>query len=298
MQSYFVFFSLLFVLICNILSAQSAYFAYAQFEEQVLAYEPEQRAGVSDQKYHNGVQLLNEVKSLVKADGEFKQADYWNLSMAFLRLGEPNAHVGIAFQKAIDKDAELTCELIQAFGVDKLGKIQKAIPDIFDPFVADCQSAPQREEDDFDPKAYAKEHQLELELVQLVHQIAETDQAFREAADTDWSKQTPIDQRNMQLMDSLRNVYGGYVGKDLVGAKLAYVMWIVVQHSTIEQMQEYLPIVHQAVQEDQLGEVPLKMLLDRIHANTHGYQIFGSQQGVDMGPEDFCQEIKDRYDLN
>ncbi|MEL7340367.1 MAG: hypothetical protein AAGM67_07780, partial [Bacteroidota bacterium] len=160
-----------------------------------------------------------------------------------------------------------------------------------------CQSAPQEEEEVFDSQAYAEEHQLDLALVQLVHQIAETDQTFREAADTDWSKQTPLDQRNLQLMDSLRNEYGGYVGKDLVGPKLSYVMWIVVQHSTVAKMQEYLPIVQQAVQEEQVGEVPLKMLLDRIYTNTHGYQIFGSQHGVDMGPEEFCEEIKTRYGL-
>ncbi|MEL6591058.1 MAG: hypothetical protein AAFQ68_13300 [Bacteroidota bacterium] len=302
MKSYLIRVSIIFFLfqvLTDSLWGQNPIFDYDNLEQQVLAYEPSQREGVSDQKYHNGVQLLKSIKEIVESEGgQFKQGDYWNLSIAFIRLGEPNEHIGLAFQKAIDKDADKTCEIIMAFGVKKMSHFQEAIPEIFNPFVAKCESAPQKEEKLFDPSAYAEQHQLDLDLVILVNQIAESDQQYRQMEDTDWSKQTPIDQQNMRLIDSLREEYDGYVGKDLVGPELGYVMWIIVQHSTLEQMQEYLPVVHKAVQEDQLGSGPLKMLLDRIYTNTHGYQIFGSQHGVDYGPEDFCQDIKDRYDLN
>ncbi|WP_312406369.1 hypothetical protein [Brevundimonas sp.] len=59
-------------------------------------------------------------------------------------------------------------------------------------------------------------------------------------------------------------------------------MWAVIQHSDLEMMEEYLPVVQQAVADAQLEATPLKMLIDRVHAIRHGTHVFGSQVGVPL----------------
>jgi len=302
MKFFQIIFPLFISLICcqyNSLWAQeSLVFDLENFDKMVLNYEPTQRSGVSEDKFNSGLRLLQETQRTVKSEGnEFNYADYWNISTAFMRLGEPNAHIGVAFKKASLKNEKSTCELIESFGLSRMQNLRNAIPEIFDAVVAKCESRPKEAEVVFDPELYAQENAYDPALIKLMHQISENDQLYRVNDPVDWSKQTPLDRRNMELIDSLYQAYGHYVGNDLLGQKLESTMWAVIQHSTIEKMQEYLPIVHQAVIDERLHPTPLKMLLDRIYSNTHGYQIFGSQGGVKMGDKAFCEAVRKEYGL-
>ena len=281
-----------------LLAQESVIFDLENFDKQILTYQAPHRTGVTDAKYKDGIGLLTEVQRLVKSeDNQFKYADYWNLTVVFLRLDEPEEHIAIAFQKATDKDAKATCELIEAFGLSKMDHIREAIPELFDSFVAKCQAMPKEEEEVFDAEVYAQENGFDLALIKLMHQISIDDQVYRGQDPVDWSKQTPLDHRNEEIIDSLFQEYDSYIGSDMVGKKLESTMWLVIQHSNIEKMQTYLPVVHQAVLDERLHPTPLKMLLDRIYAITEGYQIFGSQFGVERGDEAFCEAIRKEYGL-
>ncbi|MEL7532613.1 MAG: DUF6624 domain-containing protein [Bacteroidota bacterium] len=302
MKNYQLFILLLLCLLLGqispLLAQESVVFELENFDQKILNYTPDQRAGVDEDKFKSGLRLLQETQRTIKEDEDgFNYADYWNISTAFIRLGEPKAHIEVAFQKAVNKNLRSTCELIDAFGLSRMQTLRDAIPEVFEACLAQCESLPKQEEEVFDPLTYAQENKYDVALVKLMHQISVDDQLYRGEDPVDWSKQTPLDQRNMDLIDSLYQVHGQYIGSDMIGKKMESTMWAVIQHSTVEKMQEYLPIVHQAVLAEGLHPTPLKMLLDRIYSINEGQQIFGSQGGVPIGDEAFCAAVRKEYGL-
>lgn len=109
--------------------------------------------------------------------------------------------------------------------------------------------------------------------------------------------QNQIDMQNMVKIDSLFTKYQAYLGKSLVGEEFNHVMWIVIQHSPLEKQEQYLPIIQKAAKEDELPENPFKMLVDRIYAKKYGYQIFGSQGGIDLASDSVMQSVKVKYGI-
>ena len=74
-------------------------------------------------------------------------------------------------------------------------------------------------------------------------------------------------------------------------------MFFVIQHSNVEMMERYLPIVQKAVRQNELQETPLKMLIDRIYGAKKGYQIFGNQEFVDLSDKKTRIEISKKYGI-
>ena len=274
-------------------------FTTKNLESKILTYQPSQREGVTDEKFSHGKFILDKIKDNAKKNNlQFIYPDYWNITMAFISLGEPKVHIEIAFQKAIDDNAESICEYVDAFGDKAVNRLTEQIPEVFLPFYEDCSKMEYKEEK-LDCKKYAAERNLNLELVELINNIGEDDQKYRKMKEVDWSKQTTLDKLNLELVDSLYQKYGKYVGNDLVGKKLETVMWAVIQHSNIESMEKYLPIIHQAVKEGNVNQTPFEMLLDRIHCIKYNYQFFGSQFGGDCKLTDKEKRlaIKKKYEL-
>lgn len=275
-------------------------FTAKNLESKILTYKPSQRDNVSDEKFSHGNFILDKIKETAsKNKFQFIYPDYWNITMAFISLGEPKAHIEIAFQKAINDNAESICEYVDAFGDKAVNRLTEQIPEVFLPFYEDCSKIEYKEEK-LDCKKYAAERNLDLELVELMNKIGEDDQKYRVMKEVDWSKQTLLDKRNLELVDSLYQQYGKYIGKDMVGKKLEVAMWAVIQHSNIEAMEKYLPIIHQAVKEGNINQTPFEMLLDRIHCTKYNYQFFGSQHGGDCKLTDKEKRlaIKKKYKLN
>lgn len=218
--------------------------------------------------------------------------------MAFIKLGEPKEHVAIAFQKAINLSEESICEYLAAFGPKSVESLTNAIPETFLPFYKNCASS-QPVKKTLDCQKYAAENGLDEALVTLINEISENDQKYRNDTPVDWSKQTPLDKKNMALIDDLYKKYGKYIGKELVGKELEWVMWLVIQHSNIEKMEAYLPVIHKAVQTGDLAQTPLKMLLDRIYCARENYQFFGSQFGgnCEVADEEKRLAISKKYGI-
>lgn len=86
----------------------------------------------------------------------------------------------------------------------------------------------------------------------------------------------------------------------MVGKRFDNVMWAVIQHSNPDMMEKYIPIVHKAVENNEIKQTPLKMLIDRFYGLKYGYQIFGSQNGFGfkMADNETRNKIIKQYDLN
>lgn len=282
------------VLLCpSIVVAQDAFVA-DRLGEQVMAYRPVQREGVTDARFQMATNILAETRQASDADpGKLNAADYWNITTAFAMLNEPNETVGMVFQKAISTDPATICDYLGAMGA---GSLERRIPEHVIPFQVECSQRASSTAA-FDPASYASENGLDPSLVQTIYQVLENDHRYRTASPVDWSLQRPLDLQNQAVIRDLYLAHGRYVGRDLVGRRFETAMWAVIQHSNPEMMEEYLPILQQAVADGQLEATPFKMLVDRVHTIRNGTQIFGSQVGVPLAEDQARSAVRARYGL-
>lgn len=274
---------------CNGQAASSA--------EMYLDYFPEQREGVTNEKYSKGIYFLtNTYKAIKKDGGTFVYADHFNLMTAYIILKEPKEKVFEQLRLAQEKDLQMTAELILKV-VDR-GNFTDYLTDVeYDSLHHKFTKVlASKKEVEIDLQAYAKEGGYDFALVNLMAHLKKTEPIQR-GSDSDFSKQPAIDAENIRIVDSLFNYHKTYIGKTLVGDNFKSVMWAVIQHSDLVRQEEYLPIVHQAVKNNELPEAPLKMLIDRVYGKKYGYQIFGSQ-GHELASDEIITEVKKKYQLN
>ncbi len=191
----------------------------------------------------------------------------------------------------ITADADAACEYIKSLGVPSGAE---AIPEVFLPFYSQCIES-EVQEKALDVEAYAKKHRLSLNLVQTMNDLLQKDRQFRSQQPVNWDRQQPLDRQNQQKIDSLYQIHQTYIGRSLVGKKLEFAMWAVIQHSDQEMMARYLPVIHQAVEDEELDATCLKMLIDRYYWLTQKVQIFGSQQGVDLADQQMRNAVMKQY---
>jgi hypothetical protein len=272
---------------------------YDNFENQIINYEPKQNSNVTDDDYNYGLMILGDIKNGVKNDpANFNLTNYFNVLSAFLTLKESEENIKLAFRKFVD--AEGSCDYVVSFESSiRKNKKFDIIIDEYDKQLLICKQTV-NEEEELNIPEYCKINNLDNDLVETINRISIADQKYRHGNTENLkTKQKPIDRLNQKSIDSLYIIYKSYIGKKLIGKKFESVMWSVIQHSNIETMERYLPIVHKAVNEDQLGVVPLKMLIDRYYGLKYGYQIFESQSGFgfDIADEKTRNEIKSKYGI-
>lgn len=271
-------------------------FTQERFAEQVLAYEPPHRDGIAIEEFERGRFYLEETRSATGGDpAKFNLGDYWNITMAFLNLGEPEAHVRIAFEKAIEDDPGRICAYVDSLGA---GRLVEVIPETFLAFYEDACLGRGAAPEALDLDAYVAERGLSGELVRQIHEIGRDDQRYRNGqSDASMARQRELDRRNRSRIDSLYAQHRRYIGRSLVGEELEHVMWAVIQHSDVSTMERYLPIVAQAVRDGELKQIPLKMLIDRYYARAAGHQVFGSQVGVPLADPQTRARIRGTFGL-
>lgn len=289
----FLFLVLLFLLKARDSQGQK-FFSDSDFEHQVLYYQPEQR--VSDKDFAYAKMILRETKSATENNpANFNVADYFNILSAFLTLRESQENLNLAFQKFANADG--SCEYLTNFEkkVSETAKYEPIIEDYMKE-LARCKANPDLHKA-FDPDSYAYENGLDPSLVKVIHLIKLKDQQYRDGSGKSDPKQKALDLENQRMIDRIYNDRKTYIGRNLVGEELETVMWSVIQHSNPEMMEKYLPVVHEAVEINELEVAPLKMLLDRYYALTEGYQFFGSQEGVKLADEKVRKAILKDYSL-
>jgi len=294
MRQYTLIFILL--IITNIYSQTSdKIFNIQDFEKEIINYVPVKRENVTDKQFKKGIYKLNEVKAYIKKNPkDIKYIEYWNITSAFLNLKEPKKNIEIAFSKAIEKDSQSVCAIIDAYGI---GSLDKRIPELFISFYKNCSNKTEQEK--FNITNYIKENNLKSHLVLLINQIHQDDISYRKNKTVNWEKQNPLDTKNQKLIDSLYDFHKTYIGKSMVGEEFQTTMWTVIQHSNVEIMEKYLPIIQIAVSEKELDIVPFKMLIDRFYGLKYGYQIFGSQGGFgfELADKKKRKEIELKYGI-
>lgn len=271
---------------------EHARFDAQHFTEQVLAYTPVQRDGVSDADFAQGEFFLTQTKLAVGNDpANFSAPHYWNVAVAFLYLGEPNGHIGIAFEAAVASDLAAICLYLDHRSGDSFDEV---IPEVILPIRASCLALPPSD-DEFDVERYIASHEFDADLVREIAEILADDQRDRSSLG---EQQAALDRANQARIDQLFQAHGTYIGQSLVGEDLEDVMFLVIQHSHLEYMERYLPYVQAAVLSGEIGGVtPLKMLLDRIYMIREGHQIFGSQAGVPIADEATRRAVIESYQI-
>ncbi len=147
---------------------------------------------------------------------------------------------------------------------------------------------------EIDLNTYILEGGYNERLIVELDRIARLDQKYRLSNNLD--QQIPLDRQNTLDIEAIIKKYG-YPGRKLVGERYESVAWAVLQHADLSYQEKYLPVIHKAVQDNQLPEVPLKMLIDRIYYKKTGFQIFGSQAGVDFANDSVIEDVKKKYSI-
>ncbi len=247
------------------------------FENDFLNYKPLQKKGISDKDYEWAQFVISETKkSIREKDGNYNVTHYWNIISAFDKLNLDKVTLEIVFIKLANSDGG--CDYITSFK-DKV-QFDDKIPNLYNQYYDRCLNK-EVKTNRFNIEDYILKNNLNGSLLKLISKIDYDDQKYRSSDEQTFkTKQPAVDKKNQILIDSLYNIHKQYIGKSLVGKKFEYVMWSVIQHSNPEMMEKYLPIVHQAVENNELDKTTLKMLIDRFYGLKYGYQVFGSQTGT------------------
>lgn len=271
----------------------------SNFETEILNYQPVQTSGVTKKSFDFASMVIRETKLAVKDDdGGFNRADYYNVLTAFLSLKESDENIQLAFEKLSNSDG--ACEYFTSFGKEMSEK------ETFAPVRAQFKKRAAECEKNAKPKPpfilsdYCNENGLSQDLVSLIQILDKQDRKYRESDyDNHINEQKILDIENQLTIDSLFTVHGEYVGESLVGPKFSSTMWAVIQHSNEAMMKKYLPVLKQAVADGEIGESTLKMTIDRYYALAYGYQVFGSQSGmnVDLATIEKRNEIARLYGI-
>lgn len=267
------------------------------FKEYITEFEPTQREGVSDGEFELGkVRFENTLNKNNNGQFNFDSGDYWKLFLGQISLSEPINYTRYTFFKAYELNPEIICVVLQVQQTDANGGFQRIInivPEV-QKIVDTCQVKELPIEDETSLTCYSTESNFDYDLVNLFEKIEEADQKYRGNIETYGSykiQQDDIDTKNQRIIDSLFNIHKEYIGESYVGNKYKHVMWLVIQHSNLKKMEKYFPVMSQAVKNGELSEDAFKMMIDRMYHFEYGYQIFGSQVGVEIAPDTIRKKV-------
>lgn len=261
---------------------------------QPLGMIPDQKASVSDQDYKLMERILRESFANIERDnGQVRWSDYWNFAYAYTLGQQDRDMVAGYLTKSRELDAVLFDELIRR-KQKTAARWRKYLGEKrYTAALAKANSSLGNSTETDQLKDKEAEY-TSLEQTLLI--IKEDDQRYRKTEGELDPRQAQLDRNNLRKIDSLYAEYGTYLGTDLVRKNLQHEMWAVIQHSTLNDMIRYLPVIRKATNCGQIGgESPLKMLVDRICALKHNVQLFGSQGGVQMAEDPQLTELRSTY---
>lgn len=89
-------------------------------------------------------------------------------------------------------------------------------------------------------------------------------------------KEEEQDSLNLLIVKTIISDYG-WLGESKIGYRGNKALFLVVQHSSPEDQEYFLPILKKAVKRGNVAHKDLALLQDRIATNKGEYQIYGSQ---------------------
>jgi len=96
-----------------------------------------------------------------------------------------------------------------------------------------------------------------------------------------WKKINRADSSNLVVVERILAEYG-WLGSEKIGRTANSTLFLVIQHSTQEIQEKYLPMMRQAVKDGKAKSRSLALLEDRIALGKGELQIYGSQIGTDQ----------------
>ena len=146
-----------------------------------------------------------------------------------------------------------------------------------------------------------------LALKAELEAMLETDQKHRSAIGitTDaaertrlWAQQKIIDKLNQVRIDDIIKLHG-WPGRKEFGNKASQAAFLVLQHSPLEMMKRYLPLLQKALDADEIRKESFALFDDRIRMYEGRPQLYGSQVRVDekTGTPNFWQ-IEDEINVD
>ena len=132
-----------------------------------------------------------------------------------------------------------------------------------------------------------KDDNLRLMLIEML----EGDQKYRKRTDSIrrvfgedskkmdelWRKQDRIDSVNSIQLSRIIEGLNTYPGKTIVGKACQDYALIIIQHSTLDFQEKFLPLIREAARKKEVNVSAVMLLEDRIHQRKTGKQIFGTQ---------------------
>lgn len=113
-----------------------------------------------------------------------------------------------------------------------------------------------------------------------------------------WSKAWgETDSVNLIKVTNIINKYG-WPGEDIIGWSGSSTLWVVIQHSTLENQEKFLPLMREAVKKGKARPAQLALLEDRILVRNGKEQIWGTQAGTDSLGIYKLWPIKDELNVN
>jgi hypothetical protein len=113
-----------------------------------------------------------------------------------------------------------------------------------------------------------------------------------------WNRKYHVaDSVNISKVSDILSRYG-WPGEEIIGWAGNSTLWAVIQHSTLENQEKYLPVMREAVKNGKARPAQLALLEDRILVSKGKEQIYGSQARTDsLGVFKLCP-IKDEQNVN
>jgi hypothetical protein len=115
---------------------------------------------------------------------------------------------------------------------------------------------------------------LNRPLMKELEEIHDEDQRARKNGYSNETKN--VDAINLTKITAIIDKYG-WLGKDIVGEKGNSALFLVIQHSNVETLEKYLPLVREAVKNGNAQGTQLALMEDRALMWRGKKQIYGSQ---------------------
>lgn len=246
----------------------------------------------SDQEYGYALKIYEEsLKGLQNEDVpfEYKSILYgWNAFMAFIKIKPKNKNVIYTiFHNRLAYEPISFCEKIKTKFNTKFKPedniytgYRREVNYIFN--ICDCVLG-----------SYDSQMQENLQ------KILDKDQKYRSQGNTqdiDGKLQLLLDSENQKEVSKIIEKMG-YQGRLQVGTEYEDVMFLVMQHSNIEMIEKYLPILKQEVKNRNLKPRTIAYLTDRLMLLKKKPQVYGTQY-VDKNGERELYEIENVNEVN
>lgn len=91
-----------------------------------------------------------------------------------------------------------------------------------------------------------------------------------------WNLMHKEDSANLAQVEALIEKHG-WIGRSEVGRRANSALWLVIQHSNVDLMEKYLPLLEESVKNGESKGSHLALMTDRVRMYRELPQIYGSQ---------------------